>query len=201
MFWNSTFHIWVTEITLSPLMAASVEQNAVELKDLLGVLCLRITAITEYSWTNKPSVTIYNMTRTPSSTQSSRLFLFSKSFSSFLNWNRFHSKFIVLKCKHVWHLGHFSVYFSLFFSYFSPRVFLMQFYLNPWTGSREVVRFLRIQLSLHVPSVDNELSLCSTLFHETSYFSFFICAAFSVSLDLTRFHISRCSSLSAACDT
>lgn len=48
----------------------------------------------------------------------------------------------------------------------------MHLHLNPWKGSWEAVCFLHIQLSLHVPSVNNELSLCSTPFQQPSYFHF-----------------------------
>lgn len=63
----------------------------------------------------------------------------------------------------------------------------MQLHLNPWTGCSEAVRFLCIQLSLQVPSVDNELSLCSTLL----FFYYHLCCFLPVFLDLTQFsHLS-----------
>lgn len=51
----------------------------------------------------------------------------------------------------------------------SHHLCLMQLHAHLWTGSLEVVCFLSAQLSLHVPSVNNELSFCSISFHQPFY--------------------------------
>lgn len=50
----------------------------------------------------------------------------------------------------------------------------MQLHVHPWTGGLEVVCFLSVLLSVHVPTVNNELSFCSIPFHHPRYsiFSF-----------------------------